>query len=78
MRSIVHELELQVTGMTCGHCERAVTKELHRISGVQVTTADAASGLVRLTHDGKLDPADALAAVAVAGFTATQATAPSA
>ncbi|WP_338107569.1 heavy-metal-associated domain-containing protein, partial [Acidithiobacillus caldus] len=33
-RSKVREIKLEVTGMTCQHCVRAVTTALERIPGV--------------------------------------------
>jgi copper chaperone CopZ len=35
-----------VTGMTCGHCEMAVTAELSKVPGVTRVEVDLASGTV--------------------------------
>lgn len=63
-----------VTGMTCGHCERAVTEEVSRLPGVTAVEVSASSGRLSLTTDGMpLDDADVLAAVDEAGYAATRA-----
>jgi len=54
----------QVTGMTCGHCVRAVTEELARLDGVREVSVELVpegSSVVTVTSDGPL-PADAVAA----------------
>jgi copper chaperone CopZ len=35
---------LHVTGMTCGHCVKAVTEELTAVSGVQSVEVDLVAG----------------------------------
>ena len=37
---------LNVLGMTCGHCENAVTVELQKINGVTGVTVDLDSNIV--------------------------------
>ena len=46
-----------VTGMTCGHCVRAVTQEVSRIDGVSEVTVDLASGAVTITSSQPIDEA---------------------
>jgi len=62
---------LHVTGMTCGHCVKAVTEELSGLDGVQGVTVDlivGGSSSVVVTSDAPL-PADAVrAAVDEAGY----------
>ena len=36
--------ELNITGMTCGHCVKAVEGALRAIPGVQTVTVDLAGG----------------------------------
>ncbi|WP_169801269.1 cation transporter, partial [Streptomyces kanamyceticus] len=36
----------EVKGMTCGHCEGAVSSEISELTGVTSVTAVAATGLV--------------------------------
>jgi copper chaperone len=58
----------QVAGMTCGHCEAAVTSEISRLPGVQQVRVDLATGEVAVTSDAPL-PTDAVrGAVDEAGY----------
>ncbi|MCC5033423.1 heavy-metal-associated domain-containing protein [Streptomyces sp. WAC 00631] len=58
----------RVTGMTCGHCEGAVTEELSALDGVSSVKAVAATGLVTVTSEAPLDDAAVRAAVDEAGY----------
>jgi copper chaperone CopZ len=58
----------QVTGMTCGHCQRAVTEEISRIPGVQDVTVDLPTGGVTITAAQPVDRADVACAVDEAGY----------
>ncbi|MFH8679867.1 heavy-metal-associated domain-containing protein [Streptomyces lydicus] len=58
----------QVTGMTCGHCEGAVSSEIGEIAGVSSVQAVAATGLVTVTSKAPLDEATVRAAVDEAGY----------
>ncbi|MER6050868.1 heavy-metal-associated domain-containing protein [Streptomyces sp. NPDC001793] len=58
----------KVTGMTCGHCEGAVSSEIGEIAGVSAVQAVAASGLVTVTSQAPLDEAAVRAAVDEAGY----------
>ncbi|MFK0292355.1 heavy-metal-associated domain-containing protein [Streptomyces sp. NPDC090442] len=58
----------KVTGMTCGHCEGAVSSEIGEIAGVSAVQAVAASGLVTVTSKAPLDEAAVRAAVDEAGY----------
>ena len=55
-----------VTGMTCGHCVKAVTEEVQGIDGVTEVTVDVA-GPMRVTSESEIDLALIEAAVAEAG-----------
>ncbi|MGN6686718.1 MAG: heavy-metal-associated domain-containing protein [Actinomycetales bacterium] len=68
-RTFVGSTTFTVTGMTCGHCERAVTEEISQVPGVQSVTVDVASGLVTVTAAEPVDRADIAAAVDEAGYT---------
>ncbi|MFI9200250.1 heavy-metal-associated domain-containing protein [Streptomyces sp. NPDC053048] len=57
----------KVTGMTCGHCESAVTSEVSALAGVTSVQAVAATGLVTVTG-GPLDDEAVRAAVDEAGY----------
>ena len=54
-----------VTGMTCGHCQRAVTEKIAAVDGVESVTVDSASGTVTVTVTA--DRPDIAAAVDKAG-----------
>ena len=43
-RTFIGATTFQVTGMTCGHCQRAVTEEISRIPGIQGVGVDLATG----------------------------------
>jgi copper chaperone CopZ len=70
-RTFVGTTTFQVTGMTCGHCQRAVTEEISRVPGVQGITVDLAAGSVTVTAAQPVDRADIAAAVDEAGYTLT-------
>jgi copper chaperone CopZ len=58
---------LQVKGMTCDGCERAIEHALAKVEGVRAVKADHAKGLV--TVEGEAVELDALrAAVEDAGY----------
>lgn len=50
-----------VTGMTCSHCERAVTAELAKLDGVTRVAVDVAAGTV-ITESVATLPIDVVAA----------------
>ncbi|MGW6055763.1 heavy-metal-associated domain-containing protein [Streptomyces sp. NPDC055189] len=58
----------KVTGMTCGHCEGAVSSEISEIAGVSSVKAVAATGQVTVVSESPLDEADVRAAVDEAGY----------
>jgi copper ion binding protein len=68
-RTFIGTTTFQVTGMTCGHCQRAVTEEINRISGVHGITVDLATGSVTVTATQPVDRADIAHAVDEAGYT---------
>ncbi|MFF8290519.1 heavy-metal-associated domain-containing protein [Streptomyces sp. NPDC016309] len=58
----------EVRGMTCGHCEGAVTEEVSGIAGVTSVQAVASTGLVTVVSEAALDEAAVRAAVDEAGY----------
>ncbi|RSS61163.1 heavy-metal-associated domain-containing protein [Streptomyces sp. WAC07061] len=58
----------KVTGMTCGHCEGAVTAELAALPGVTSVKAVAATGEVTVESQAPLSEEDVRAAVDEAGY----------
>lgn len=67
------ETTYSVTGMTCGHCVRAVTEELTRLPGVNAVEVDLASGRVRIDSEATLAVQDVRAAVDEAGYALAEA-----
>ncbi|MFB7476923.1 heavy-metal-associated domain-containing protein [Kitasatospora sp. NPDC056184] len=60
-----------VAGMTCGHCEQAVTKAVSALPGVTAVSVDVAAGLVTVSAAAELDDAALSAAVDDAGYELT-------
>ncbi len=67
-RTLIGSTTFTVTGMTCAHCQRAVTEEISAVAGVESVTVDLASGSVTVTADRPVDRADIAAAVDEAGY----------
>lgn len=59
-----------VTGMTCGHCERAVREEVEALEGLTVVSVEAGNGRLVVDSVGDLDDAAVIAAVDEAGYVA--------
>lgn len=63
-------IELKITGMTCGHCVKAVTEALSAVPGVsQVVEVDREQGAARV--EGHADPQRLVAAVENEGYEAS-------
>ncbi|GAA2275958.1 heavy-metal-associated domain-containing protein [Streptomyces atrovirens] len=58
----------KVSGMSCGHCEGAVSGEISQIPGVSSVQAVASSGEVTVVSAAPLDEEAVRAAVDEAGF----------
>ncbi|MEU4897192.1 heavy-metal-associated domain-containing protein [Streptomyces sp. NPDC044780] len=58
----------QVTGMTCGHCEGAVSEEIGALDGVDSVKAVASTGQVTVVSTAPLDDEAVRAAVDEAGY----------
>ena len=58
----------KVSGMTCGHCEDAVSKEISALDGVTSVQAVAKIGEVTITSAAPLDEEAVRAAVDEAGY----------
>jgi copper chaperone CopZ len=63
------ERTYRVPGMSCAHCERAVTGELLEVHGVATVDVDLETKLVRVQGDD-LDDAALRAAIGDAGYEA--------
>ena len=57
-----------VTGMTCAHCQRAVTEEITSVDGIESVSVDLATGKVTVTARQPVDRAEIAAAVDEAGY----------
>ena len=64
--------EFQVTGMTCGHCESAVRREVTKVPGVEQVAVTASSGRLVVTSSADVDEAEIIAAVDEAGYDAVR------
>lgn len=58
----------EVKGMTCGHCEGAVSEEISGIEGVSSVKAEASTGRVTVTSRTPLTEDAVRAAVDEAGY----------
>ncbi|KOV59282.1 heavy-metal-associated domain-containing protein [Streptomyces sp. MMG1121] len=58
----------KVTGMSCGHCEGAISGEVSEIPGVTSVKAVASTGEVTVVSEAPLDDEAVRAAVDEAGF----------
>lgn len=63
--------ELNITGMTCDHCQHAVKSALESVEGVQGATVDLASGTAEV--EGNPDLNALIAAVEEEGYQAAPA-----
>ncbi|GAA1904792.1 heavy-metal-associated domain-containing protein [Streptantibioticus ferralitis] len=60
-----------VSGMSCGHCEKAISGELSALPGVTAVEADAKTGQVSVTATAPLDDEAVRGAVDEAGYELT-------
>ncbi len=63
------DLELLVGGMTCASCASRIEKKLNKLPGV-TATVNYATEKAKVTFGGDVEPADLLATVEAAGYTA--------
>lgn len=64
--------EFQVSGMTCSHCEHAVSEEVRQLPGVQTVEVSAATGRLVITSAAPVPDEHVLAAVEEAGYAAVR------
>ena len=62
-------VELKVTGMTCGHCEKAVDKALAALPGV-ARVVKVSRDEERVVVEGDVDVQSLIAAIEEEGYTA--------
>lgn len=59
---------LRVNGMTCGHCERAITAEVTALPGVDGVAVDLPTGTVTVRTSAPVAVVDVAAAIDEAGY----------
>lgn len=64
--------EYLVTGMSCAHCEAAITAEISALPGIQGIDVSAETGRLVVTSAAAIDEASILAAVDEAGYAAVR------
>lgn len=58
---IIHSHDLQVQGMSCQHCVRAVTRAIHQADAAAQVDVDLSAGQVHVqTHLSREDAASAI------------------
>ncbi len=62
-------IELNVTGMTCGHCKAAVEGALQKLNGVKAVSVNLEQGRAVIEGD-HLEPSALIAAVIEEGYSA--------
>jgi len=62
---------LSVSGMTCGHCESAVTAELLKLDGVTNVAVDLTANSVTVESESSLNPTAVATAIDEAGYELT-------
>lgn len=60
------QIELNITGMTCGHCQTGVAKALKSVPGVDDVQVDLKSG--KAVVQGNAEPQQLVAAVVEEGY----------
>jgi copper chaperone len=64
------EIQLSVTGMTCGHCKTAVENALKSVQGVNAVTVNLGAGKAEV-HGEHVNPDALVAAVIEEGYSAS-------
>ena len=67
-RTFIGSTTFTVTGMTCAHCQSAVTEEIAAVDGVESVTVDLAARMVTVTACQPVDRTDIAATVDEAGY----------
>ena len=73
MNTNKNEIELKITGMTCGHCEMTVKNKLEKIDGVKKAKVNRKknSAIVTFNDNTEVKTIDLLKAIASAGYEAS-------
>ncbi len=67
------QIELKVTGMSCGHCEMRVKKALESVKGVKSVKADHKKGIAIVQADDSVTKDSLIKAVNATGLYTAQA-----
>jgi len=67
----IQDIELQISGMTCSMCSRAVEKALSKVTGVQSATVNLAMERAHVSFNAKVAPEALSQAVSNAGYQAS-------
>lgn len=68
------QIELDVRGMTCGHCVKSVSEALRGLPGVDAVDVQLKAGKARVQHDpARVSAEQMIAAVEDAGYEASRA-----
>ncbi|MFM2023929.1 MAG: hypothetical protein RIR89_1321 [Actinomycetota bacterium] len=62
----MEKTQIDITGMTCGHCAASVTKELSTVQGVHVLEVNPQTGKALI--EGEAAEQDLVAAIDRAGY----------
>ena len=64
---------IKISGMTCGHCVRSVTKALEGVEGVKSAQVDLTAGQARVDYDeAETNPGALVGAVTDEGYSAEE------
>ena len=66
----MEKVEIEITGMTCGHCAASITKELSAVPGTQVLEVNHQTG--KAVIEGGASEEELTAAIDRAGYQATK------
>jgi copper chaperone len=69
-KGVLMNIELKVSGMTCGHCETAVQKALQSIEGVNAVQVSRITGSATI-EGSNVNPDKLIAAIVEEGYSAS-------
>lgn len=66
----MQKTEIEISGMTCGHCAMSITKELESVHGVHVLEVNHQTG--KAVVESSADESELTAAIDKAGYQVTK------
>ena len=66
----MQKTEIEISGMTCGHCAMSISKELEAVPGIHVLEVNHATG--KAIVEGEASEENLVAAIDKAGYQATK------